>query len=225
VALKASWKSSRSTLRELRGSARRPAKTPLRQPANQSWFSIRVELIEGRGENYWPRPGRLIAAAPTHSFAQLATAIDNAFARWDISHLHQFQLSNGMKIGRPDPDFDEDELVVDESRTRLSRLELAQQFAYVFDFGDYWAHLCTVDSSLLRSPKLGRTDLGWRPSQMCVRIPTSRHPPTAERPYSGSSWRPSNSKVGMRPVVWPVVLQPSDEIETLFLLRRARDPH
>jgi hypothetical protein len=99
-------------------------------------------LIEGRGENCWPRPGRLIAAAPTHSFEKLATAIDLAFARWDISHLHQFELSDGIKIGRPDPDFDDD--VVDERHQRLSRLDFGQQFVYVFDFGDYWAHLCTV---------------------------------------------------------------------------------
>jgi hypothetical protein len=47
-----------------------------------------------------------------------------------------------VKIGRPDPDFDDD--VVDGRRERLSRLKLGQQFVYVFDFGDYWAHLCTV---------------------------------------------------------------------------------
>jgi pRiA4b ORF-3-like protein len=111
------------------------------------WFSIRVELIEGRGDTYWPRPGRLIAASSRHSFAQLATAIDHAFARWDISHVHEFQLPDGTKIGRPDPD-SEDE-VIDERRERLSRLELAQQFVYVFDFGDYWAHLCTVGEKVV----------------------------------------------------------------------------
>lgn len=112
------------------------------QLANRKWFSIRVELIEGRGENCWPRPGRLIVAAPNHSFAQLATAIDSAFARWDISHIHQFELSDGTKIGRPDPDFEED--IVDERRKRLTKLQLGEQFVYVFDFGDNWAHLCTV---------------------------------------------------------------------------------
>ena len=112
------------------------------QVAPRGWLSIRVELVEGRGENYWPRPSRLIAAAPIHSFAQLATTIDSAFARWDISHIHQFELSDDTKIGRPDPDSDDE--VVDERRERLSRLQPGQQFVYVFDFGDYWAHLCTV---------------------------------------------------------------------------------
>jgi hypothetical protein len=107
------------------------------------WLSIRVELVDGRGERLWPRPGRLFAAAPTHSFAQLAIAIDDAFARWDRSHLHEFRLMDGTRIGIPDPDFD-DHGVVHDGRTKLSRLKLSEQFAYVFDFGDDWTHVCTV---------------------------------------------------------------------------------
>jgi hypothetical protein len=122
--------------------ATRPAKRRIETPGDQAWFSIRVDLVEGRGEHCWPRPGRLIAAAPIHSFAQLATSIDRAFARWDISHVHQFELADGTKIGRPDPDFDEE--IFDEERERLTHLQLGEQFVYVFDFGDYWAHLCTV---------------------------------------------------------------------------------
>src|SRR6267154_1284906 len=71
-----------------------------------TWLSIRVELVEGRGQRYWPRPGRLFAAATNHSFAQLATAIDDAFARWDRSHLHEFELADGTRIGKPDPEMD-----------------------------------------------------------------------------------------------------------------------
>lgn len=46
-------------------------------------FSIRVDLVEGHGQRLWPRPGRIFAAARTHTFAQLARAIDDTFARWD----------------------------------------------------------------------------------------------------------------------------------------------
>jgi hypothetical protein len=119
------------------GPSRRPVATPSR-----AWLSIRVELIEGRGEHFWPRPGRLFAAARNHSFAQLANAIDNAFARWDRSHLHEFELADGTKLGIPDPDFEESRS--DDSRSRLSRLVRGEQFAYEFDFGDGWTHLCTV---------------------------------------------------------------------------------
>jgi len=48
------------------------------------WFSIRVELLGGRGEQLWPYPGRVFAVGPAHTFADLARAIDNAFARWDL---------------------------------------------------------------------------------------------------------------------------------------------
>src|ERR1700704_4115732 len=84
----------------------------------RTWLSIRVELVEGRGEHYWPRPGRLFAAAGSHSYAQLANAIDDAFARWDRSRLHEFELADGTRIGAPDPDVDIDK-VLDETRERL----------------------------------------------------------------------------------------------------------
>jgi hypothetical protein len=120
--------------------------------ARRSWLSIRVDLVSGRGRDLWPRPGRLFAAARTHTFAQLATAIDDAFARWDRAHLHEFRfpLTTGPRwtyhrIGLPDPEWDDDLGPVDDmARTRLSRLTPNQAFVYVFDFGDDWTHLCTV---------------------------------------------------------------------------------
>src|SRR5713101_1216598 len=119
-------------------SRRRVRPMPIR-----TWLSIRVELVEGRGDHYWPRPGRLFAAARSHSYAQLATAIDEAFARWDRSHLHEFQLADGTRIGTFDPDLDTDD-ALDEAGEDLSKLQATQQFVYVFDFGDAWTHLCTV---------------------------------------------------------------------------------
>ncbi len=97
-------------------SRRRVRPTPIR-----TWLSIRVELVEGRGDHYWPRPGRLFAAARNHSYAQLATAIDEAFARWDRSHLHEFELTDGTRIGTSNPESD-NEGVLDETRENLSRL-------------------------------------------------------------------------------------------------------
>ncbi len=136
---------------------------PIRKPSSRrvgpvsmrTWLSIRVELIEGRGVRYWPRPGRLFAAAKSHSYAQLATAIDDAFARWDRSHLHEFELTDGTRIGIADPELD-DEGVLDETRENLALLETSQQFIYVFDFGDDWTHLCTViDASIDPREALG----------------------------------------------------------------------
>ncbi len=42
----------------------------------RTWLSIRVDLVEGHGEEYWPRPGRVFAAARSNSFRQLADAIN-----------------------------------------------------------------------------------------------------------------------------------------------------
>jgi hypothetical protein len=111
----------------------------------RTWSSIRVELIEGRGEHYWPRPGRIFAAAPNHVFSQLADAIDDAFARWDRSHLREFVLADGARLWVPDPDWEiEGGVTEDIRRVKLSRLRPGEQFLYVFDLGDNWAHLCTV---------------------------------------------------------------------------------
>ncbi|MBW4042219.1 MAG: plasmid pRiA4b ORF-3 family protein [Acidobacteria bacterium] len=109
----------------------------------RTWLAIKVELVEGRGAYLWPRPGRVFAAARSHTFADLARSIDLAFGRWDFSHLHGFRLADGTSIGVPDPDWPELD-ALDESATRLSRLQPGEAFAYEFDFGDGWTHVCTV---------------------------------------------------------------------------------
>jgi hypothetical protein len=108
-------------------------------------LSIRVDLVEGHGEQYWPRPGRIFAAARSHTFKQFADAIDDAFARWDHSHLQEFILSNRRRLCEPDPDWEiGSEATEDYQRVKLSQLQPGEQFTYVFDLGDDWAHLCTV---------------------------------------------------------------------------------
>lgn len=111
----------------------------------RTWLSIRVELVSGRGMDLWPRPGRIFAAARSHSFGQLAEAIDTAFARWDLAHMHMFTLADGTEITAMEQwDGEAPEGSLDSDKTKLSRLTPGEQFAYVFDFGDDWAHLCTV---------------------------------------------------------------------------------
>lgn len=111
---------------------------------SSTWLSIRVDLVEGHAEDLWPRPGRIFAASRSHTFNQLATAIDDAFARWDRSHLHQFHLADGPRISNPAWTDDVDDEVLDGGRLKLGRLKPGEQFVYEFDFGDSWLHLCTV---------------------------------------------------------------------------------
>ncbi len=111
----------------------------------RTWLSIRVDLVEGHGEHLWPRPGRIFAAARTHTFQQLADAIDDAFARWDRSHIQEFTLGDRTRLCMPDPFWDiENEKTEDFRHVKLSRLRPGEQFVYVFDLGDNWAHLCTI---------------------------------------------------------------------------------
>lgn len=111
----------------------------------RTWLSIRVDLVEGHGEHLSPRPGRIFAAARTHTFEQLADSIDDAFARWDRSHLQEFTLDDATRLCIPDPDWEtEGEKTEDVRVVKLSRLRPGEQFVYVFDLGDAWGHLCTI---------------------------------------------------------------------------------
>lgn len=113
-------------------------------------LAITVELVHGSHVgNLWPRPGRVLVAPRSATFEQLAAAIDDGFARWDHSHLHEFTLAGGTVItSRRWPDGDEPAGSLDGAKTGLARLRLGEQFAYVFDLGDGWQHLCTVGPKL-----------------------------------------------------------------------------
>jgi hypothetical protein len=109
-------------------------------------LAITVKLVHGSHTgDLWPRPGRVLIASRSATFEHLAAAIDDAFARWDRSHLHEFTLTDGTVI-TPHRwrDGEEPDGSLDGATTRLGRLRLSEQFAYVFDLDDNWQHLCTV---------------------------------------------------------------------------------
>ena len=109
----------------------------------RTWLQIRVELKGGRDIVCDPPPGRVLMIGPSHSFADLAEAIDAAFARWDLGHLHEFVLADGRRVGIADPDDETGPL--DGGSLRVARaLSPGDEFTYVFDFGDEWMHHCRV---------------------------------------------------------------------------------
>ncbi len=108
---------------------------------------LRVVLLAQGGEELAGPPGRDVLVRDSHTFADLAAAIDRAFARWDLSHLHEFRLIDGRRIGIIDPaGFDDDASALDERKLTLQQAGLrpGDTFEYVFDFGDSWEHRCTV---------------------------------------------------------------------------------
>jgi len=111
-----------------------------------NWMTIRVQLEEGGAAEMRYPPGRLMVVGPQHTFRQLADAINAAFARWDLSHLHEFELADGRRIGLPDDEFDEPGSCLDDTAlTVTDTVHKGDEFTFVFDFGDYWLHRCTVE--------------------------------------------------------------------------------
>jgi hypothetical protein len=109
-----------------------------------NWLAIRIELLHGRGTELDPPPGRVFLVGPKDTFAQLADAINKAFARWDHGHLHSFELHDGRQIGIPEGDWDSE--FEDEAATTVaSSVGKGDRFRYIFDFGDDWTHECVVD--------------------------------------------------------------------------------
>lgn len=134
----------------------------------RTWLSISVELLGGRGEEFWPRPGRIFAVGPSHTFADLADAINGAFARWDLSHLSMFTLADGTVVTDPETGeelttspFGPITLSLDMTSTKVATtLQPGAEFRFVFDLGDDWTHRCVVEEKKVDPMEV----LGIRPS-------------------------------------------------------------
>lgn len=131
-----------------------------------SWLQIRVELEGGAGIVCDPPPGRVLVVGPGHTFLQLAEAIDAAFARWDVAHLHAFELEDGRLIGLPD----EEERAagrrwLDHALVEvLGALAPGDEFSYLFDLAEAWQHRCCVLEETI-DPLLA---YGWVPSRPAI---------------------------------------------------------
>jgi hypothetical protein len=105
----------------------------------RTWLQIRVELLGGGGIGCDPLPGRIMLVGPAHTFEHLARSIEAAFARWDLSHLHLFELPDGRRVGFPDDDGFGDEVWIGHATLKVAReVGPGDEFTYVFDLGDDW---------------------------------------------------------------------------------------
>jgi hypothetical protein len=118
----------------------------------RTWLSVTVELLGGRGEELWPWPGRIIAVGPSHTFLGLADAINDAFGRWDRSHLSTFTLADGQVVTDESTGADMTEAVggpiiapLDMGSAKVAKvLEPGAEFQFTFDLGDMWTHRCEI---------------------------------------------------------------------------------
>ena len=114
----------------------------------RTWLAIEVELLGGRGRDCDPPPGRVMIVGPSHTFAQFAEVIDQAFARWYLSHLHEFGLPDGRLVGYPDDTYEPDLVWLDHAKLKVAReVKPGTEFSYVFARGDSWRHRCWIQES------------------------------------------------------------------------------
>lgn len=137
----------------------------------------------------------------------LADAINLAFARWELSHLHVFTLADGSRIGWVDPwgDLDHE----DDTSVKLTRLDPGEAFAFTFDLGDSWDHICRVAEHKVDPQEVaGITPdrpipirgWGWIPDQHGRRfaddgwddtpVPPAPDPPASDLPPLLYGWGP-----------------------------------
>jgi hypothetical protein len=110
----------------------------------RTWLQIRVVLVGG-GPDERRDPGRVFLIGPSHTFGQFAEAINSAFARWDLSHLHEFRLGDGRPIGFPDDEFAPEVLWEDQAAVKVAgAVRPGDEFEFRFNFGEGWRHRCRV---------------------------------------------------------------------------------
>ncbi|MEU2006531.1 hypothetical protein ACH47B_35725 [Rhodococcus sp. NPDC019627] len=120
----------------------------------RTWLSVTVELLGGCGEDLWPWPGRIFAVGPSHTFSDLANAINDAFARWDRAHLSMFTLADGRIVTDTETGAEMVESLggpiteaVDIESAKVARLlGPGAEFQFTFDLGDDWTHRCVIGS-------------------------------------------------------------------------------
>ena len=87
-----------------------------------------------------------MVVGPSHTFEQFPGAIDAAFSRSDLSHLHEFELADGRRIGFPDDEFGSELEWLDQAKLKVAReVKPGDEFTYTFDLGDDWRHRCVVE--------------------------------------------------------------------------------
>jgi hypothetical protein len=125
-----------------RAAARRVAKLTALQA------QLRIEL-EGVAPLVWRR----ILVPENITLPKLHGALLHAMG-WLGGHVHEYEIAR-LRYGLPDPDWPDPELN-DERRVRLKPLIETglRRFVYIYDLGDNWEHIVTVEDLVVPAPNL-----------------------------------------------------------------------
>ncbi len=110
------------------------------------WLTVRVTLLGREGEPPGSEPGRIVLIRADHTFADLADAVDTAFARWDLTPPHAFEVA-GRQLWSDVTLADTGTPAEPSAAVQVGevRLRAGSTFRYVFDLGERWEHLCEVE--------------------------------------------------------------------------------
>ena len=126
-----------------RAVARRVAKLT----ALQAQLRVELKRVE-------PLVWRRILVPENITLAKLHGVLINAMG-WMGGHLHEYEIAR-QRYGVPDDEWPDAEPLNDERRVRLkSLLETGlRRFTYIYDLGDYWEHVVTVEDLVVPKPGL-----------------------------------------------------------------------
>ncbi len=106
-------------------------------------YQIKVTLRDSQ-----PAIWRRIQVRSDITFAKLHRTLQRVMG-WQDAHLHEFVIQ-GEHYGVPDQDDGEPPKTRDERKYKLGDIVAAEgsQFAYNYDFGDYWQHVLVIEKTL-----------------------------------------------------------------------------
>jgi hypothetical protein len=108
---------------------------------------LRVELQDVK-----PLIWRRILVPEAITLTKLHVALQWAMG-WTNSHLHEYEIAR-QRYGIIDENWPDDEPIIDERRVRLKPLIETglRRFIYLYDFGDHWEHVVTVEDLVMPKP-------------------------------------------------------------------------
>jgi hypothetical protein len=120
-----------------------PALRLVKKPALDTVYQLKIVLAEVR-----PQIWRRVLVSGSIRLSSLHDVIQIVMG-WQECHLHEFQIGDEI-YGVPDPDALDARPTKNEHKVRLAQVAQApkDRLGYLYDFGDSWQHIITVEKIL-----------------------------------------------------------------------------